>query len=57
VREDALREACAVEISALQNGMKMPNIQLENVAPLSPALRILVVEDNLVNQKVVSKQL
>lgn len=57
MREDALREACAVEISALQNGMKMPNIQLENVAPLSPALRILVVEDNLVNQKVVSKQL
>jgi CheY-like chemotaxis protein len=57
VREDALREACAVEISALQNGMKMPNIQLENVAPLSPALHILVVEDNLVNQKVVSKQL
>ncbi|KAE9364382.1 hypothetical protein N431DRAFT_354787 [Stipitochalara longipes BDJ] len=63
VREDALREACAVEISALQNGMKMPNIQLESVRPLSPALHppkmlhILVVEDNLVNQKVVSKQL
>jgi CheY-like chemotaxis protein len=63
VREDALREACAVEISALQNGTMMPNIQLENVRPLSPALHppktlhILVVEDNLVNQKVISKQL
>jgi signal transduction histidine kinase/CheY-like chemotaxis protein len=63
VREDALREACAVEISALQNGMKMPNVQFENVRPLSPAfqppksLHILIVEDNLVNQKVVSKQL
>jgi CheY-like chemotaxis protein len=63
VREDALREACAVEISVLQNGTTMPNIQLENVRPLFPAihspetLHILVVEDNLVNQKVVSKQL
>jgi CheY-like chemotaxis protein len=64
VREDALREACAVEISALQDdGMKMPNIQPQAVRPLSPApnspkgFHILVVEDNLVNQKVVSKQL
>jgi hypothetical protein len=51
VREDALREACAVEISALQNGMKMPNVQPENINPMSPALHppqgfhILVVED------------
>lgn len=65
VREDALREACAVEISALQNGTKMPNLEMENVVPPSPRLpkdkaavfHILVVEDNLVNQKVVSKQL
>ncbi|CZR56780.1 related to sensory transduction histidine kinase [Phialocephala subalpina] len=65
VREDALREACAVEVSALQNGTKMPNLEKENIVPLSPRLpkekeivfHILVVEDNLVNQKVVSKQL
>jgi CheY-like chemotaxis protein len=63
VREDALREACAVETSALQNGTKMLNVQPEAANPLSPALNpqqgfhILVVEDNLVNQKVVSKQL
>lgn len=43
----------------------MPNLEMENVVPLSPRLpkdkeavfHILVVEDNLVNQKVVSKQL
>jgi PleD family two-component response regulator len=62
IPDDAIREACAVEISALQNGMKMPNVQLENVRPVSPAclpksLHILIVEDNLVNQKVVSNQL
>ncbi|KUJ17292.1 uncharacterized protein LY89DRAFT_733155 [Mollisia scopiformis] len=66
VREDALREACAVEISALQNGTKMPNLEMENTIPMSPApskekeetvFHILVVEDNLVNQKVVTKQL
>lgn len=65
VREDALREACAVEISTLQNGTTVPNLKMENVVPLSPRLpkdkeavfHILVVEDNLVNQKVVSKQL
>jgi CheY-like chemotaxis protein len=69
VREDALREACAVEISALQNGVKMPNVQPEEGRLMSPRLpqegkgkkgevfHILVVEDNLVNQRVVSKQL
>ena len=49
--------------SQLQNGMKMPNIQPETIRPMSPAIstpsnfNILVVEDNLVNQKVVAKQL
>jgi CheY-like chemotaxis protein len=49
--------------SQLQNSIKMPNIQPETIRLLSPsthtsgALHILVVEDNLVNQKVVSKQL
>lgn len=93
VREDALREACAAEISALQNGGKMPNVQLEQTRSITPGLasplssvkemergylngksargkayagevggekkvwHILVVEDNLVNQKVVCKQL
>jgi CheY-like chemotaxis protein len=63
VTEDALREVCAVEFSALQNGMKMLNVQLGNLRPLASEMRqpetlhILVVEDNLVNQKVVSKQL
>lgn len=47
----------------LQSGIKMPNIQPESIRPLSPAthtpgtFHILIVEDNLVNQKVVSKQL
>jgi signal transduction histidine kinase/CheY-like chemotaxis protein len=64
VREDALREACGVEIPALQNGAKMPNLQIDtslrtdSPAPYSPkTFHILVVEDNLVNQKVVTKQL
>ena len=68
VRDDALKEACGVEIPARQNGSKMPNVSLENVRPLSPfsspfhqnnqkVFHILVVEDNLVNQKVVTKQL
>lgn len=85
VREDALREACAVEISALQNGGMMANLQPEHgtAGPVTseagssykelertgertekevkPATKkvwhILVVEDNLVNQKVVTKQL
>ncbi|CZT53029.1 related to sensory transduction histidine kinase [Rhynchosporium secalis] len=60
LREDALREACAVETSGL-NG-KMSSMQAEaSVLPASdkaPAVyHILVVEDNLVNQKVVMKQL
>ena len=84
VREDALREACATEISAvhitlsilsgagtdpftdrlqLQNGIKMPNTQPETIRSISPSIHnsssfyILVVEDNLVNQKVACKQL
>jgi len=64
VRQDALREACGVEIPALQNGAKMPNLQVDTTlrtdspAPYSPkSFHILVVEDNLVNQKVVTKQL
>jgi len=69
VREDALREACAVEVSSLQNGVKMSDVQAEEARPMPPRMpqdrngkkgegfHILVVEDNLVNQKVVSKQL
>lgn len=58
VREDALREACAVEISTLQT----PNLDRSfspglNVEEEKRSFHILVVEDNLVNQKVVSKQL
>ncbi|KAG0646584.1 Sensor histidine kinase [Hyphodiscus hymeniophilus] len=47
----------------LQNGIGLPNLQSEMIRPMSPAthksevFHILVVEDNLVNQKVVSKQL
>ncbi|KAF4625073.1 hypothetical protein G7Y89_g13094 [Cudoniella acicularis] len=57
-------EACDVEIHALKNGVKMSNVSIEtnlrtpSPAPQSPkALRILVVEANFVNQKVVTKQL
>ncbi|KAL3426050.1 histidine kinase hhk13p [Phlyctema vagabunda] len=65
VRQDALREACGVEIPALQNGLLMPNVQVQAVTNGAVAqcpepdagLHILVVEDNLVNQKVVTKQL
>lgn len=67
VREDALREACAVGTPgspALLSGVR--SFQMDS-APASPAnlavdktlaaFHILVVEDNLVNQKVVTKQL
>jgi signal transduction histidine kinase len=62
VREDALREACAVELSTLPNTPQTPSFE----RPASPGrveeiekrcFHILVVEDNLVNQKVVCKQL
>lgn len=61
VREDALREACAVETLGLENG-KPPSMQAEVTAPVpfkeGPSIfNILVVEDNLVNQKVIMKQL
>jgi signal transduction histidine kinase len=63
LREDALREACAVEIQARQPGVTPPKVGPETSRALSPAhslpqnFHILVVEDNLVNQKVVAKQL
>jgi CheY-like chemotaxis protein len=66
VREDALREACGVEVSAIHNGIEMPNVSSEFGVPTSSiphrlqtkrCFHILVVEDNLVNQKVVTKQL
>ncbi|KAL2062576.1 hypothetical protein VTL71DRAFT_5648 [Oculimacula yallundae] len=61
LREDALREACAVETLGLENG-KTPSMQPEVIVPTKPnkapsIYNILVVEDNLVNQKVVMKQL
>ncbi|PVH76512.1 hypothetical protein DL98DRAFT_592105 [Cadophora sp. DSE1049] len=61
VREDALREACAVETIGLENG-KTPSMQPEaETPPMSfgapETFNILVIEDNLVNQKVVMKQL
>jgi CheY-like chemotaxis protein len=65
MREDALHEACTVEIPTPQNGIKMSDDQpqtLEKVLSLRKPQHfqpfyILVVEDNLVNQKVVAKQL
>ncbi|KAG4441101.1 hypothetical protein IFR05_003391 [Cadophora sp. M221] len=60
VREDALREACAVETLGMENGTT-PSMQPEAIPPASeeaPVIfNILVVEDNLVNQKVVMRQL
>lgn len=63
VREDALREACGVELPTLQNGTSTPTLQIKtSLRPATPPLNspksfhILVVEDNLVNQKVVSKR-
>ncbi|KAG9228812.1 hypothetical protein BJ875DRAFT_508295 [Amylocarpus encephaloides] len=66
-REDALREACGIVTSAVQNGPKMSRTRLDYSRPASPSsngvdmrkkqMHILVVEDNLVNQKVVVKQL
>ncbi|TVY81656.1 Autoinducer 2 sensor kinase/phosphatase LuxQ [Lachnellula suecica] len=64
IREDALREACGVEMPTSPNGVKIQNLQIgpsprsPSPVPLTPkSFHILVVEDNLVNQKVVSKQL
>jgi len=61
VREDALREACAVETLGLENGTT-PSMQSDAATPsrseeTPKTFNILVVEDNLVNQKVVMKQL
>ncbi|TVY46783.1 Hybrid signal transduction histidine kinase K [Lachnellula occidentalis] len=65
VREDELREACGVELPALKDEPQISNLKIDDsLSPVSPAapyfpssFHILVVEDNLVNQKVVSKQL
>lgn len=69
VREDELREACGVELPTLQDEPQTPNLKTDvSIGPVSPSpvspasyfpssFHILVVEDNLVNQKVVSKQL
>lgn len=65
VRDDALKEACGVEYST-QSGAKMldvppqPKTTLSHTSSISSSpksLSILVVEDNLVNQRVVTKQL
>jgi hypothetical protein len=62
-REDALRKACGVEIPTLQNGTQMPKLKIDatlrpgSPAPYSPKSFHILVVDNLVNQKVVSKQL
>jgi CheY-like chemotaxis protein len=67
VREDVLREACGgVEISELNKSDQSPIVSPAVESPASPlpirsrtkkGFHILVVEDNLVNQKVVTKQL
>ncbi|EHL01448.1 putative Hybrid signal transduction histidine kinase K [Glarea lozoyensis 74030] len=60
VREDALREACGgVEISAPKREEEagIDGMTLPFRVPLRQTFHILVVEDNLVNQKVVMKQL
>lgn len=65
VREDALREACSFDVPTLHNVIEMPHEwpqAQERALPLRKSqsfqpLYILVVEDNLVNQKVVAKQL
>jgi hypothetical protein len=63
VTDDALREGCGVDIPALQDVVNMPNIEPDmarSMYPSSPSLEVLhtlVVEENIVNQKVVTKQL
>ncbi|TVY31954.1 Hybrid signal transduction histidine kinase K [Lachnellula subtilissima] len=64
VREDELREACGVELPALNDEPQLSNLKIDvSLSPVSQAsyspssFHVLVVEDNLVNQKVVSKQL
>ncbi|RDW69737.1 hypothetical protein BP6252_08757 [Coleophoma cylindrospora] len=65
VRPDAIREACGNEVPSFQNGAMGPDMTIEAATEhtISPSperhadLHILVVEDNVVNQKVVSKQL
>jgi hypothetical protein len=63
LREDALREACGVEVPGLQNGSSILNIELDLAhsmivpTPKSNIFHTLVVEDNLVNQRVVTKQM
>lgn len=77
VRQDAIKEACAVDFEGLQKATNAPKTSSENpgfasqssTGPPSPhqvpslypniktSFHILVVEDNLVNQKVVTKQL
>jgi len=44
VRDDALREACGVEIPALQDVVNMPNIESDmarSMSPSSPSLEVL----------------
>ena len=62
IREDALQEACGSEIPAWQNQIRKQKeeteAQLKSQSLQSPgSLHVLVVEDNYVNQTVVSKQL
>ena len=58
VREDALQEACGADVPAWQDSLKWENaVKCEPLVSTSTSLHILVVEDNLVNQKVVRKQL
>lgn len=58
-REDAIREACGVEFPEFPSLGQVTDLELVQVASPSsaPIFHILVVEDNLVNQKVVVKQL
>lgn len=62
--QDALREACGVQSPVVQEFItkKISDLKLGDAHPEPPtrthlSYHILVVEDNLVNQKVVTKQL
>jgi len=58
VREDALQEACGADIPTWQGTLEQVNtFERQSLVSTPTSLHILVVEDNLVNQKVVCKQL